>query len=163
MLDARCWILDAGCSMLGGWMLDAKYKDGTVSLLSKIIQFPFRHSWIQGFSLRHCLALLERWSAGVMVIDLLAMTPPLHYPKAPCWAFTAFVNLNSKLKQHRLLVSSKSDPVSRIRGPVSRLFGHLQKLSINPTSALCSNCHPRNTMSIPPVKIFACLELGPVP
>ena len=80
MLDTGWWMLDTGWWMLDTrcWILDAGFKDGTVSLLSKIIQFPFRHAWIQSFSLRHCLALLERWSTGVMVIDLFAMTPRLH-------------------------------------------------------------------------------------
>ena len=44
-----------------------------------------------------------------MVIDLFSMTPPPHYPKVPCRACSAFVNADSRLKQHRLLVLDKSE------------------------------------------------------
>ena len=64
-----------------------------------------------------------------MVVDLFAIAPPLHYPKVPCRACTAFFNTDSKLKQHWLFVLDKSEyigfplPCPQVRLiPPTRLF-----------------------------------------
>ena len=51
-----------------------------LSFVSKTFYFPFRHSCLQGRSLRDCSNLLEHWSTGVW---LLIFFPLLHHSITP--------------------------------------------------------------------------------